>query len=128
MIRLLGQVLVPFSDIDPAKFNRIVIVDSQPSHHKLMEPLKPDVIIDHHPQSNNGAPLADIRPKYGATATIMIEYLRAARIKPSTKLATALYHGIKTDTNEFKGPFLVEDVKAFQYIFRYVNIHLASKF
>ena len=72
-------------------------------------------------------PFADIRPHYGATATILTEYLRAAKIKPSAKLATGLYHGIKTDTNDFKGRTQIEDVRAFQYLFRYANIHLARK-
>jgi nanoRNase/pAp phosphatase (c-di-AMP/oligoRNAs hydrolase) len=69
----------------------------------------------------------DIRPHYGATSTIMTEYLRSAKIIPSAKLATGLYHGIKTDTNDFKGRTQIEDVRAFQYLFRYANIHLARK-
>ena len=42
-------------------------------------------------------------------------------------LATGLYHGIKTDTNDFKGKTQIEDVRAFQYLFHYANIHLARK-
>ena len=89
-----------------------------------------DVIIDHHPDSSNHIDhlmYKDIRPKYGATASILTEYVRAAKIKPSAKLATGLYHGIKTDTNDFKGQTQIEDVRAFQYLFRYANIHLARK-
>ncbi|UCE51676.1 MAG: DHH family phosphoesterase [Desulfobacterales bacterium] len=127
MTRLLGVTLTPFSEIDSDQFNRIVVVDSQPDHNELMASLKPDVIIDHHPESDVTAPFLDIRPHYGSTATIMTEYLRAARIKPSVKLATGLFHAIKTDTNDFKGQTLIEDVRAFQYLFRYANIHLARK-
>jgi len=89
--------------------------------------LKPDVIIDHHPDTGVKAPFLDIRPNYGATATIMTEYLWAARIKPSAKLATALFHAIKTDTHDFTAQTQMEDVKAFQYLFRHANIHLARK-
>jgi nanoRNase/pAp phosphatase (c-di-AMP/oligoRNAs hydrolase) len=127
MIRLLGVSLTPFSEIDPAQFSRTVMVDSQPDHNELLVPLEPDVIIDHHPESAIKAPFLDIRPNYGATATIMTEYLRSARIKPSVKLATGLFHAIKTDTNDFKGKTLIEDVRAFQYLFRHANIHLARK-
>lgn len=127
MLRLLGVATVPLMELDMTKFSRIVMVDSQPDHSDLMIDLKPDVIIDHHPDSGVEAPFLDIRPKYGATATILTEYLRAARIKPSAKLATGLYHGIKTDTNDFKGKTVIEDVRAFQYLFRYANIHLARK-
>ena len=69
----------------------------------------------------------DIRPKYGATASIMTEYLRAARIKPSAKLATALFHAIKTDTSNFERKTLLEDLKAFQFLFRRANIPLARR-
>ena len=127
MIRLLGVSMVPFKEIDVDQFSRVVIVDSQPDHNEILTELKPDVIIDHHPESGAEAPYLDIRPHYGATSTILTEYLRSAKIKPSTKLATGLYHGIKTDTNDFKGRTQIEDVRAFQYLFRYANIHLASK-
>ena len=127
MIRLLGVGMVPFEEITVDQFSRIVIVDSQPDHNEYMAELKPDVIIDHHSESGAKAPFLDIRPDYGATATILTEYLRAAKIKPSAKLATGLYHGIKTDTNDFKGRTQIEDVRAFQYLFRHANIHLARK-
>jgi nanoRNase/pAp phosphatase (c-di-AMP/oligoRNAs hydrolase) len=127
MIRLLDVTLVPVKEIEADQFSRVVIVDSQPDHNEYMAELKPDVIIDHHPDSGAKAPFLDIRPHYGATATILTEYLRAAKIKPSTKLATGLYHGIKTDTNDFKGQTQIEDVRAFQYLFRHANIHLARK-
>jgi nanoRNase/pAp phosphatase (c-di-AMP/oligoRNAs hydrolase) len=127
MIRLLGVSMVPFEEIEADQFSRVVIVDSQPDHNEHMAALKADVIIDHHPDSGTEAPFLDIRPHYGATATILTEYLRSAKIKPSTKLATGLYHGIKTDTNDFKGQTQIEDVRAFQYLFRHANIHLARK-
>jgi nanoRNase/pAp phosphatase (c-di-AMP/oligoRNAs hydrolase) len=127
MKRLLGATLVPFNEINIDQFNRIVMVDSQPDHSELMAALSPHVIIDHHPDTGVEAPFMDIRPNYGATATIMTEYLRAARIKPSVKLATGLFHAIKTDTDDFKRQTLIEDVLAFQYLFRYANIHLARK-
>ena len=127
MLRLLGVATVPWTELDVTQFSRIVMVDSQPDHSALMVDLKPDVIIDHHPDSGVEAPFLDIRPKYGATATILTEYLRATRITPSAKLATGLFHAIKTDTDDFKGKTVIEDVRAFQYLFRYANIHLARK-
>jgi len=127
MLRLLGVAMTPFNDIDPAQYSKIVIVDSQPNHNEFMEALHPDVIIDHHPETDAKASYSDIRPGYGATATILTEYLRAARITPSAKLATGLFQAIKTDTNSFKGQTQIEDVRAFQYLFRYANTHLARK-
>ena len=127
MIRLLSVNMTPFSAIDPVQYSKIVIVDSQPNHNEFMARLHPDVIIDHHPETHAKASFSDIRPNYGATASIFTEYLRAARITPSVKLATGLFHAIKIDTNSFKGQTLIEDVRAFQYLFRYANTHLARK-
>jgi nanoRNase/pAp phosphatase (c-di-AMP/oligoRNAs hydrolase) len=127
MIRLLKVPLVAFSDVRTEQFAKLVIVDSQPKHNERMAALHPQVIIDHHPDTGYQAPFTDIRPTYGATATILTEYLRAARIVPAQTLATALYHAIKTDTDDFKRQTLAEDLQAFQYLFRRTNIQLARR-
>jgi nanoRNase/pAp phosphatase (c-di-AMP/oligoRNAs hydrolase) len=127
MSKLLRVSLVPHTNLKLTQYSKTVIVDSQPDHHEFMNQLTPDVIIDHHPETCAKAPYLDIRPNYGATASILTEYLRSARIKPSVKLATGLFYAIKTDTNAFKRQTVIEDVRAFQYLFRYVNNHLVRK-
>jgi len=127
MVRLLGVALAHIDDIDASRFSRFVIVDSQPEHHEAFAMFKPDVIIDHHPETGTMAPYLDIRPRYGATASILTEYLRAARIKPSSKLATGLFYAIKTDTGNFERQAQIEDVRAFQFLYRHANVHLARK-
>jgi nanoRNase/pAp phosphatase (c-di-AMP/oligoRNAs hydrolase) len=57
----------------------------------------------------------------------MTEYLRAARIKPSLKLATALYYGIKTDTSNFERPAIEADVRAFHYLFNFTRKPLVRR-
>ena len=127
MIRLLGVSLTHWSGLDRSGFNRVVMVDSQPNHHEDFQGLLPDVIIDHHPMTGVSVPFQDIRPAYGSVSTIMTEYLKAAKIRPSAKLATGLFYGIKTDTDNFQRQAIPEDVRAFQYLFRYANPHLARK-
>ncbi len=127
MIRLLGVDLIHIKKIDKSHYTRFIIVDSQPDHHESFAMLNPDVIIDHHPETCGAAPFSDIRPEYGATSTIMTEYLRAAKIKPSIKLATGLFHGIKTDTGNFERQTIIEDIRAFQFLYLHANIHLAQK-
>ncbi|MBW1642320.1 MAG: DHH family phosphoesterase [Deltaproteobacteria bacterium] len=127
MIKLLGVSIKHIEKLDMNSFNRFVIVDSQPGHNEAFSKIKADVVIDHHPDTNAKASFHDIRPHYGATASIMTEYLRAARIKPSAKLATGLFHAIKTDTNNFQRQTQVEDLKAFQFLFRHVNVYLERK-
>jgi nanoRNase/pAp phosphatase (c-di-AMP/oligoRNAs hydrolase) len=122
MIRLLGISLTPYQEVNPHEFNRKAIVDSQPSHHENFAGHTYDLIIDHHPRlPESKARLIDIRPEYGANSSIMTEYLRTARIKPSLKLATALYYGIKTDTSNFERPAIEADVMAFHYLFNFTR-------
>ena len=127
MIRLLGVDIVPIKDVVQDRFTRFVLVDSQPDHHEIFKCFPPNVIVDHHPDTGVQAPFVDIRIKYGATASIMTEYLRAAKIKPSAKLATGLFYAIKTDTNNFVRQTLMEDVRAFQFLYRHANLHLVNK-
>jgi len=128
MIELLGVTLTHVDAIKEDQFNRFVIVDSQPDHHPSFARFSPlHVVIDHHPVTDVKAAFTDIRPDYGATASILTEYLRAAGIKPSSKLATGLYHAIKNDTSNFERPSLVEDIRAFQFLHRHANIQLARK-
>ena len=104
------------------------IVDSQPEHHELFKDHPFDIIIDHHPvQATSKAFYVDIREEYGANATILTEYLRNCKIKPSAKLATALFYGIKTDTNNFVRDAQQNDINAFRYLYGFVNINTIKK-
>lgn len=127
MVDLLGVKLLKASDISKAHYTRFVIVDSQPEHHELFQKFEFDAIIDHHPLCKAKATFLDIRPEYGATSSMMTEYVKAAKIRPSTKLATALFIGIKTDTNDFQRKAFGEDVKAFQFLFKYINLNMVKK-
>jgi len=123
MMELLKIPMVEIDKVASDDFTRRVLVDSQPHHSEIFEQFSYDAIIDHHPKEKNwDASYVDIRPGYGATATILIEYLREARIKPSMKLATALLYAIKTDTANFERDATEEDVKQFRYVFHYANL------
>ncbi|MFW6271915.1 MAG: DHH family phosphoesterase [Desulfosalsimonas sp.] len=127
MIRLLDVTLIHVTKIAPQDYTKVIILDSQPSHNESFGQFKYAVIIDHHEPDGTQAPFKDIRPEYGATSSIMTEYLRSSKIKPSSKLATALFHGIKTDTNNFERMATNADIRAFQFLFRHANIHLARR-
>ena len=127
MIRLLDVTLIHLTKVDIHHYNKFVIIDSQPDHNEAFSDFEYTAIIDHHEDSDIQAPFRDIRPEYGATASIMTEYLRAAKIKPSAKLATGLFYAIKTDTANFERKATNEDMRAFQFLFKHANIHLARK-
>lgn len=122
---------IPHSHIRSLKKSEITkwaLVDSQPSHNEQFATIDFDVIIDHHPPSPNlQAPFIDIREEYGANATLMTEYLRAAGIKPSPRLATALFYAIKTDTNNFSRPTVSRDMIAFRYLYELANLNIVKK-
>jgi len=127
MIQLFDVTLIHVSKIEPHLYNKIAILDSQPDHNESFKGLDYTVIIDHHEPGSYTAPFMDIRPHYGATSSIMTEYLKSAKIKPSERLATALFHGIKTDTANFERLATNADIRAFQFLFRHANIHLARR-
>ncbi len=111
-------------------YSRKVLIDSQPTHHNCFEKISFDAVIDHHPVTDGwDADFIDIRPDYGAVATMMVEYLKAAGIRPSVSLATALFYAIKVDTNNFerKNVTLADGI-TFRYLFDIANRNLVRKF
>ena len=128
MVRLLRIPLVKLQEISPNRFSKILLVDGQPYHHEAFNDFEYDAVIDHHPKIMPvKAAFVDIRPDYGATATIMTQYLRSAKIQPSERLATALVYAIKVDTSNFELGAVEEDVKAFRFLFPYSNMHLLHR-
>jgi len=128
MVKLLKVNLQYIRKLDASKYTRWAIVDSQPHHDSSFEKHRFDIIIDHHevgPLSR--AEFLDVKEEYGATATLLIEYLRALKIKPSPRLATALFYGIKTDTENFARPTTSNDINAFRYLYPFVNIPIIKK-
>ena len=104
------------------------LVDSQPHHHKLFMDHPYSIIIDHHPITDPiEADFLDIREDYGANASIMTEYLKAAKIKPSLKLATALFYGIKTDTHNFVRASIPHDMGAFKYLYKFISLRILKE-
>src|SRR5438034_7700520 len=79
-------------------FEKIAMVDVQPPYFNGRLK-RADIVIDHHPGYPSGnAPFEDVRTRYGATATILTEYMITADERISERLATALLYGIKSDT------------------------------
>ncbi len=128
MMQLLKIPLVKIRQVKPAEYTKRILLDSQPPHNPEFMKWDFDVVIDHHPLTTGWeAPFIDVRPEYGATSSMLTEYLRTLKIKPSVALATALIYGIKTDTNNFEKECTIQDVLCFQYLFKRMNRHLLHK-
>lgn len=114
--------------LDKSEITKWAIVDSQPHHSEQFGKYRFDIIIDHHPVGPDSiGRFVDVKDDYGATSTIMTEYLRAAGIQPSPRLATALFYGIKTDTNNFVRDSSPADINAFRYLYQFVNMNIIKK-
>ncbi|WP_243547251.1 DHH family phosphoesterase [Pseudodesulfovibrio tunisiensis] len=113
-----------------AQYDKFALVDSQPHHNPELEKLDFSVVIDHHPVSRENpveAPFADIRPKYGATCTMLTEYLYNMKIRPAKLLATALMYGIRCDTKTFEREFIDADMAAFKYLHKFADAKLMNR-
>jgi nanoRNase/pAp phosphatase (c-di-AMP/oligoRNAs hydrolase) len=105
------------------EFDALVLVDVQPNVFGEDPPerlKRPDVVIDHHPERPGyDITLSDIRVGYGATASILTEYLRATHTEINGKLATALLYGIKSDTQYLGRQTSDRDMLSFAYLHAY---------
>lgn len=129
MVKRLRIPLERLKDVKVDDYSKRVMVDSQPTHLPCFEKIKFHAIIDHHPVSGDfDCDFIDIRPEYGATSTMAVEYLRAAGLKPSVALATALFYGIKVDTQDFEQKSVLADGISFRYLFNIANRDLVRKF
>jgi nanoRNase/pAp phosphatase (c-di-AMP/oligoRNAs hydrolase) len=131
LLKSLGLPLPLLSSEDTSRYTRLAMVDGQPGHCAQTEGLGFSLVVDHHPARERaaGAPAPayeDIRPEMGATSTIFADYLRAARIRPNRRLATALFYGIKTDTQNFVRRGQLEDMRAFQWLYPFIHQPLLS--
>jgi nanoRNase/pAp phosphatase (c-di-AMP/oligoRNAs hydrolase) len=109
-------------------FHRVICADMQP--RQLRFPARTHLaIIDHHPhETSYEAEFADIRPNYGATATILTEYLRATDERSiGERLATALLYGIRTDTDNLCRGVSAPDVSAYTFLLERADVPLLRR-
>jgi len=102
MVRLLNIDIKLLDSVNIRDFEVFALVDTQPraGNNSLPPRIKPSIVIDHHGarRFSQGVEFADIRLHYGSSATIVTEYLLQAGLSIPKTMATALYLGIKTDT------------------------------
>ncbi len=131
MIRLLGIDVVPVMLIDISQFDRVIVVDSFPGtgHVSLPAGQKIDVVLDHHPNQPNAETkfYYDIRKDLGSTSTLVSKYILTAGLKIPSRLATALFYGIKTDTSEISRNVSPEDLEMYKHLFDLIDHHLLSQ-
>ncbi len=130
MLTYLNIDLKPVSDLALADV-QIVLVDTQPGriNNSLPHGIVPTVVIDHHPAyaTYDGVRFLDLREDYGATSTIVTEYLRESRLEVESKIATALFYGIAAETQDLGRESTPADIAAAQFLYPYTNKRRLAK-
>ncbi len=121
---LIDEMGVRFDRVRPAELPTslpIALVDTQPrtGNNSLPEGRIVSIVLDHHPvrPETTACSYADVRPEYGASCSILVEYLRAAGIQPGRRLATALFYGIQSETQDLGREAAPADVDASMYLY-----------
>lgn len=129
MIRVLGLRMKPLVEEDFKEGTEFALVDMQPKtgNNSFPKNRKPLIVIDHHPlRKTTKADYLDIRTEYGATATILTEYLIASGLEIPSQLATALSYGISSETQDLGREAREKDIEAYLALFPLSNKKLLA--
>lgn len=117
--------LTPLGIVNLKEFQVICMLDTQPGtgNNSLPPDTRVDIIIDHHPirEMSRKCKWVDIRDNYGVTATIVYEYLINQCVTIGTKLATALFYAIKSETQDLGREANSPDRNAYLRLFPLTN-------
>jgi nanoRNase/pAp phosphatase (c-di-AMP/oligoRNAs hydrolase) len=136
LVKLLNVPMIKVSDASElTEFGYISLVDASACETSIKLPpgLKLLTIVDHHrPPSIPKAPFVDIRHDVGATCTIYAEYSEhglapfGANGNDDGEVATAMFFGIQTDTDDFAYA-TPADHRAAAYLKPYVDAETLSR-
>jgi nanoRNase/pAp phosphatase (c-di-AMP/oligoRNAs hydrolase) len=125
MARELEICLTPLENVNIDDFSMVCMLDTQPGtgNNSLPPNVTVDLVIDHHPirESTRKCRWVDVREEYGTTATILYEYLMAQDVSIGTKLATALFYAIKSETQDLGREAGKADRNAYLNLFPLTN-------
>jgi nanoRNase/pAp phosphatase (c-di-AMP/oligoRNAs hydrolase) len=131
MLTYLNIKLVPVNELALNGGTQVALVDTQPRrpNNSLPDEIVPTVVIDHHPAYGvyDGVPYLDLRDEYGATSTILTEYLEEANVDVESKIATALFYGINAETQDLGREATAADVEASHFLYPHTNKRRLAK-
>jgi nanoRNase/pAp phosphatase (c-di-AMP/oligoRNAs hydrolase) len=131
LVELIAPDLQPARKIDQSRFDVAFLVDAQPGYGYLADVDRLPLVgcVDHHPfvNSTKKLPFHDVRTGYGSTCTILTEYLQDCGLVPEPRVATALFVGIKSDTQDLTRRTNENDVRAYEWLLRKVDRDLLAQ-
>ncbi len=131
MVRFLNVDIKPLEMISIHNFSVVALIETQPGagNNNLPASIKPAIVIDHHSlkKTSQKADFVDIRPHYGSCSTILTEYLIQAGLPIKKRMATALYYGIKSDTQDLGRDTTEADYRAMIHLYPKIHPKLLSQ-
>jgi len=120
MVKALRMNLSHLRHLNWKHYRHFALVDCQPGtgNNQFPDHLSPDLVFDHHPirRATRDAQFVDIRTEYGATATILAEYMQEAGLEISKPTATAMLYAISTETQDFRREYTPADRRAYDQL------------
>ncbi len=131
MIRFLNIRTIPYVLLEIKDYDRIVLIDCFPGRNNVSLPVNIpiDAVFDHHRIENldKYSFFQDVRKEIGATSTIVTEYLLRAGCPIPPKLATGLFYGIMTDTDDMGRDSTTEDLACYKILFEIMDHQLLAR-
>ena len=119
MVRVLKVPLSRLRSLNFKNYGHVAMVDCQPGtgNSSVPEDLPVDLVFDHHPlrKKTTKVGFADIRIDYGATASIVAEYVLAKGLELTRREATALVYALRTETLDFSRETLGPDRELYHH-------------
>ncbi|MFQ5525371.1 MAG: bifunctional oligoribonuclease/PAP phosphatase NrnA [Thermoanaerobaculia bacterium] len=112
LVKVLGVRMSHIRHLDVRNYRHYALVDTQPgTGNNQLDGITPDLVFDHHPirSATRKVAFADIRTDYGATATMIAEYIAASGWELTRKEATAFLYAVRSETQDFGREFSVQD-------------------
>ncbi len=130
MVRELKIPARHISRLRPSSYGNIALVDTQPGsgNNSLPSEVPATLVIDHHPLRRGvKAGFIEVKPDYGATATIMVEWLLASGVDIPANLATALSYAISSETQDLGRETSERDVHAYLAVYSRSSIRKLAR-
>jgi nanoRNase/pAp phosphatase (c-di-AMP/oligoRNAs hydrolase) len=108
-----------------SKYDLIALVDTQPGagNNELPGKKKCNIVIDHHPRKRKKATdISVINPLLGATATVLVHWLKMGDFPIPSDLATALAYAISSETQNMYRETTEADIDAYSFIYPKSNV------
>jgi len=124
MVEVLEIPIQTLHNLNTDDFDCLAIVDSQPrtGNNSLPDNRDPDIVVDHHPaRTGVRSTWFDVRDDFGATSTIVLQYLHERNIPIDTRLATAFFYALRTETRDLGREATEAERAAYVFLVSHIN-------